>query len=73
MRQSVSISLPKAVVKQLKYQCKKKKASSSEIVREALREYFFRTEFTRVRRKCMIEAAKAGIHLTEEDIFKRVS
>lgn len=73
MRQSVSISLPKDVAKQLKYQCKIEKASSSEIVREALREHFFRTEFTRVRRKCMVEAAKRGIHLTEEDIFKQVS
>ncbi|MEK6732472.1 MAG: ribbon-helix-helix protein, CopG family [Candidatus Omnitrophota bacterium] len=73
MRQSVSISLPKAVVKQLKYQCKVERASSSEIVREALREHFFRTEFSRLRRKAMLEAARKGIHLSEEDIFKKVS
>ena len=73
MRQSVSISLPKVVAKQLKYQCKIERASSSEIVREALREHFFRSEFSRLRRKAMLEVAKKGINLSEEDIFKQVS
>ncbi len=73
MRQAVSISLPAGLFKQLKSQCRKENANGSEIVREALREYFFRTEFARLRRKAMIEAAKRGISLTEEAIFKQIS
>jgi predicted transcriptional regulator len=73
MRNSVSISLPDAMYEQLKKENKKENANSSEIVRKALREYFFREEFARLHRKAMIEAAKRGIRLTEEEIFKRVS
>lgn len=73
MRNSVSISLPDAMLKQLKSENKKENANSSEIVRKALREYFFREEFARLRRKAMIEAVKRGIRLTEEEIFAQVS
>jgi predicted transcriptional regulator len=73
MRNSVSISLPDTILKQLKRENKKENASSSEIVRKALREYFFREEFARLRRKATIEAAKRGISLTEEEVFKQVS
>lgn len=73
MRNSVSISLPDVIFKELKNETKKEGANSSEIVRKALREYFFKEEFVRLRRKAMIEAAKRGIHLTEEEIFKQVS
>ncbi len=73
MRHSVSISLPDGIYKQLKIQCKKEDATSSEIVRQALRVYFFRKEFDRLRRKARIEAEKRGIELTEEEIFKKVS
>lgn len=73
MRNSVSISLPDALLKQLKNEVREENANSSEIVRKALREYFFKEEFARLRRKAIIEAAKRGIHLTEEDIFEQVS
>lgn len=73
MRHSVSISLPEGIFKQLRAQCREMNANWSEIVREALREYFFRTRFSRLRRKAMIEAAKHGISLSEEEIFKKVS
>ena len=73
MRHSVSISLPDGIYKQLRTQCRKEDANSSEIVRQALRVYFFRKEFDYLRRKARIEAEKRGIKLTEEDIFKRIS
>lgn len=73
MRNSVSISLPDAMFKQLKNESRKENANSSEVVRKALREYFFREEFAHLHRKAMIEAAKRGIHLTEEEIFEQVS
>jgi predicted transcriptional regulator len=73
MRNSVSISLPDGIFKQLRSESKKENANLSEIVRKALREYFFKAEFARLHRKAMIEAAKKGIHLTEEEIFRQVS
>ena len=73
MRNSVSVSLPTGILKQLKNESKRESASNSEVVRKALREYFFRTEFTRLRRKAMIEAAKKGIKITEEEIFEQIS
>jgi metal-responsive CopG/Arc/MetJ family transcriptional regulator len=73
MRNSVSISLPDGILKQLKNECEKENANGSEIIREALRAYFFRKEFSRLRRKAIIESAKRGITLTDEEIFKQVS
>jgi metal-responsive CopG/Arc/MetJ family transcriptional regulator len=73
MRHSVSISLPDGIYKQLKIECKKENANGSEVVRQALRVYFFRKELERLRQIARIEAQKRGIELTEEEIFKRVS
>lgn len=73
MRHSVSISLPDGIYKQLKTECKKEDASSSETVRQSLRTYFFRKELDKIRRIARIEAEKRGIEFTEEEIFKRVS
>lgn len=73
MRHSVSISLPDGIYRQFKAECKKENANGSEIVRGALRAYFFRREFALLRKKAMLEAAKRGISLTEEEIFKKVS
>lgn len=73
MRHSVSISLPEAVFKQFKSYCRKENANWSEVARMALREFFFRQEFSTIRHKFQLEARKKGIHLTEEEIFKRVS
>jgi metal-responsive CopG/Arc/MetJ family transcriptional regulator len=73
MRNSISISLPDGILKQLKSETKQENANISEIVREALREYFFKAEFRRLRRKAMIEAVKRKIQLTDEEIFKRIS
>lgn len=73
MRHSVSISLPEGIFKEVRAYCKKEGASASEVVRQALRTYFFRRDFARARRLAMLEAAKRGITITEEEIFKQVS
>ena len=73
MRHSLSISLPDPMYKQLRTECKKENANGSEVVRQALRVYFFRKEFSRLRQKALIEAEKRGINLTEEEIFERIS
>lgn len=73
MRHSVSISLPEGMYKELQTECRKEDANGSEIVRQALRTYFFRKEFDRLHKKAMLEAEKRGINLTEEEIFEKVS
>lgn len=73
MRRSVSISLPEGIFKQLRVQCREMNADWSEIVQKALCEYFFRTRFSHLRRKAMLEAARRDISLSEEEIFKKVS
>lgn len=73
MRNSVSISLPDAILKKLKSQSKKENTNLSEVVRKALGEYFFKTEFNQLRRRSMLEAAKRGIQLSEDEIFKQIS
>ena len=59
--------------KQLKTECERENANGSEIIRQALRVYFFRKEFERLRNKARIEAEKRGINLTEEQIFEKIS
>lgn len=73
MRQSVSISLPEDMLKQLKSESKKEHANGSEIIRRSLREYFFRSAFERLRQDAQIEATKRGVRVTEEEVFKRIS
>jgi len=73
MRNSVSISLPDAIFRQLRSESRKEKANISEVVRKALREHFFKVEFARLHRKAMLEATKRGIRLTEEEIFEQIS
>ena len=73
MRHSVSISLPDGIFEQLKSYCQKEHANGSEVARQALRAFFFRQEFSRVRGKFQLTARKKSLHFTEEDIFKQVS
>ena len=73
MRNVVSISLPDKLLKKVRVQTKRENSTSSELVRKALNDYFFKTEFGRLRNKAMIELAKKKIVLTEEKIFKQIS
>jgi len=61
MRNVLSISLPQTVLKDLKSESKKEKASVSEVVRKALKDYFFRSEFERARKKVKMEMVKKKI------------
>lgn len=73
MRNVVSISLPDDLLNKVKKQTKKENATLSEVVKKALNEYLFKTEFANLRRKALTEAIKRGIRLTDEEIFKEVS
>lgn len=72
MRESVSISLPVWLKEKLDQAVKKEKMNRSDIVREALGEYFTRKDLERIRRKMVPLAEARGVY-TDEDVFRDVS
>lgn len=72
MRNVIAISLPDSLLKPLSAEAKEEQTSRSEIIRQALKYHFFVKEFTRVRSKAMVELAKKGVTLTEEEVFDKV-
>ena len=72
MRETITISIPKSIKQKLDGMIKREHLNRSDIIREALRQYFTRQEFRRLRRLMVPEAEKRGIY-TDEDVFRRVS
>jgi predicted transcriptional regulator len=72
MRESVTISLPASLKKKLDQATRRGHVNRSDIVREALRQYFSLQEFRITREKALAEAEARGI-FTDEDVFKEVS
>lgn len=72
MRETVTISIPKSLRQKLDMLTKKEHLNRSDIIREALRQYFARQEFRRLRDLMIPEAEQKGIY-TDEDVFRRVS
>jgi metal-responsive CopG/Arc/MetJ family transcriptional regulator len=72
MKDSISISLPGVLKRKLDKLTKQDQVNRSDVVREALREYFTRREFQRLRSSLVVEAEKRGLY-TDEDIFRQVS
>ncbi len=72
MRETITISIPKSIKQKLDGMIKSEHLNRSDIIREALRQYFARQEFRRLRRLMVPEAEKRGIY-TDEDVFRRVS
>lgn len=72
MRETITISLPKTLKKKLDLQVKQEHINRSDIVREALRDYFTLQEFRRLRAQMIPFAEKRGIY-TDEDVFRKVS
>ena len=56
MRETITISLPPALKKKLADATKREHTNRSDIVREALRQYFTREEFQRLRKLILPEA-----------------
>ncbi len=73
MRTIMSISLSDELLSKVKIKMKQQDTSSSELVRTALAEYFFKEEFSRLRKKALLEALKRGKIYSDEEIFKKVS
>lgn len=69
---SITISIPTKMKTQLERLSKKEQQNKSEIVRDALRQYFKRKEFSELREKMVPHAQKMGVY-TDDDVFKLIS
>ncbi len=72
MRETVTISLPQAVRRELDRVAKEEGVSRSDVLRESLEDVLFVRRFRRLRQRMMGSAQAAGIY-TDEDLFMRVS
>ncbi len=72
MRQTLTISLPSQIKKDLDKAVKDEGVSYSELIRESLREYLFIRKFRTIRTKMTAKAQKQGV-LSDEDVFDLVS
>lgn len=72
MRETITISLPNSIKKKLDKIVKSEHLNRSDVVREALRQYFAVQEFRRLRGLMVPEAEKRGIY-NDEDVFRLVS
>lgn len=72
MREAITISLPTWIKERLDKATEREHLNRGDIVREALRQYFTRQEFQRLRRELIPEAERRGI-FTDEDVFRKIS
>jgi metal-responsive CopG/Arc/MetJ family transcriptional regulator len=72
MRETISISLPRAVKLKLDRATRAEGLNRSDVIREALRQYLARKEFRRLRGLMVPEAERRGIY-TDGDVFRKVS
>ncbi len=72
MRKTLTISLPEGVSRSLDKATRRARATRSDVVREALSQYFVREEIARLRARTLPYARKRRIY-SDEDVFKRVS
>ena len=72
MRETITISLSKNMKKKLDIMTKKERLNRSDVIREALRQYFVIQEFRRLRQR-MLNGATASEIYTDEDVFSKVS
>ncbi|HEY7838746.1 MAG TPA: ribbon-helix-helix protein, CopG family [Terriglobales bacterium] len=72
MRETVTISLPQAVRRELDKVAQQEGLSRSDILRLSLEDYLVVRRFRRLRQRMMAVAQAQGIH-TDADVFHRVS
>jgi metal-responsive CopG/Arc/MetJ family transcriptional regulator len=73
MRNVVAVSLPGEVLKKLSCEAKTEHVSRSEVVRKALKQYFFVSSFSRLRLQAQKELARKGVVVSEEELFGKIS
>lgn len=72
MRETITISLPANLRKQLDRVVKSEHLNRSDVVREALKKFLAVREFRRLRGLLVPEAEKKG-YFGDDDIFEQVS
>lgn len=72
MRETVTVSLPRKIRRELDRIAEREGVSRSDVLRVALEEHLFVRRFRALRHKMMAIAQARGI-FTDEDVFDRVS
>ena len=72
MRETVTISLPPDVRRELDRIAKEDGLSRSDVLRQSLEDFLFVRCFRRLRQRMMASAQAEGVY-TDEDVFTRVS
>jgi predicted transcriptional regulator len=72
MRETVTISLPPDVRRELDRIAKEDGLSRSDVLRQSLEDFLFVRRFRRLRQRMMASAQAEGVY-TDEDVFTRVS
>ncbi len=72
MRETVTISLPAAVRRELDRIAKAEGVSRSDVLRQSLEDFLIVRRFRQLRQRMMAAAQAQGI-FTDEDVFTRVS
>ena len=72
MRRSVTVGLSEALSQKLERHSKGRKSSRSDVVREALDEYFARREFRDLHDRIARDMEVRGIR-TDEDVFRELT
>jgi metal-responsive CopG/Arc/MetJ family transcriptional regulator len=72
MRETVTISLPQTVRRELDKVAKEEGISRSDVLRQSLEDFLFVRRFRQLRQRMMAAAQARGI-FTDEDVFNRVS
>ena len=72
MRNTITISIPSGVKKQLDEIIRQEGISRSDIIRESLRDYIWTKRFRNLRQRLVKKAQNQGIY-TDQDVFDRVS
>jgi metal-responsive CopG/Arc/MetJ family transcriptional regulator len=72
MRQTITISIPEEIKKELDEVTSEEGLSRSDIIRESLRDYLFIRRFRSLRGRMMARAGAQGIY-TDQDVFERIS
>ena len=72
MRETVTISLPQTLPRELDKVAKEEGISRSDVLRQSLEDFLFVRRFRQLRQRMMAAAQAKGI-FTDEDVFNRVS
>ena len=72
MRETVTVSLPRALKRELDRIAAREGLSRSDVLRASLEDHLFVRRFRALRQRMQAAAQARGVH-TDEDVFDRVS